>query len=309
MPRLREDALSGVPAPLRDAVSLCAGGEISANVALMRLLMLSADAEQARDALTRVQESLAEHGDAAAGSRVDSLAQLWAETPDAWDTIRGVLGCLPDERWPVASESAVARWAQAFDQAAEASDDASVALYALGRADLLEATTSEVIAALRRCKALTASQSILEIGCGTGRFIERLAPAAELAVGIDVSAGMLRRARSRCHDLKHASFVQTTGRDLAVFSDASFDLVLAIDSFPYIVSAGGDLAQTCAAETARVLKPKGRFLILNYSYRGSPDLDDRDVARAALHHRFSILRNGTRDLSLWDARTYLLQRS
>jgi SAM-dependent methyltransferase len=308
MVSLGTDCVVDVPGPLREIVSLCASGEIPANIALMRLIMCSGDAVQAREAITRVQNSLGAHGAVNSQSRVNRLCDLWEATPNAWNTVKRVLEELPDDDALTDSNTTTSRWADAFDHLADTSGDAGVALYALGRVDLLKAVTSEVVEALKRWNVPTGSQSILEIGCGSGRFIERLAPGAALAVGIDVSCNMLRRARWRCHDLRHANFAQTTGRDLAAFSDATFDLVLAIDSFPYIVSAGETLAQDCVAEVARVLRPRGYFLILNYSYRGDAELDDRDVTRNASQNDFSILRLGTRDLSLWDARAYLLRR-
>jgi SAM-dependent methyltransferase len=300
-------SLSDVPAPLWETISLCAAGEISANVALMRLIMYSRDAVQAREAIVCVQDWLVQHGDAVLRSRVSNLNDLWAATPNAWNAVKCVLHGLPEKDGQTGSNSTISRWKDVFDQLADATGDVGVALYALGRIDLLDAATNEVIKALRRWNVPRNSQSILEIGCGTGRFIERLAPTAKRVIGVDVSSGMLRRARLRCDGLKQACFVQTTGRDLAAFSDASFDLVLAIDSFPYIVAAGGTLPEAYVAEVARVLTPNGIFLILNYSYRGDTDLDGRDVVRIASQNSFAILRHGTRDLALWDAVAYLLQ--
>jgi ubiquinone/menaquinone biosynthesis C-methylase UbiE len=182
-----------------------------------------------------------------------------------------------------------------------------VALYALGRSDLMDAVTSEVAAALDRWKVIRAGHSILDIGCGSGRFLERLAPMASLAVGIDISIEMLRRAQSRCRFMPSASLIATTGRDLAAFANHCFDVALAIDSFPYIVAAGRDLVEALARDIARVLRPNGLFLVMNYSYRDDSGADDRDVAELAAAHGFDVVRHGTRDFGMWDARTYLLR--
>jgi SAM-dependent methyltransferase len=86
-----------------------------------------------------------------------------------------------------------------------------------------------------------------------------------------------------------------------------FDVALAIDSFPCVVAAGGDLVQALVRDIARVLRPNGLFLVINYSYRDDPGADDRDVAELAAAHGFDVVRHGTRDFALWDARTYLLR--
>jgi hypothetical protein len=45
---------------------------------------------------------------------------------------------------------------------------------------------------------------------------------------------------------------------------------------------------------------------LNFSYRGDEQADRRDVERLAGVNRLTIQRNGTRDFTLWDGRTFLL---
>jgi hypothetical protein len=88
--------------------------------------------------------------------------------------------------------------------------------------------------------------------------------------------------------------------------DAHVNVVLAMDSFPYLVDGG--LAERHMADIARVLKRAGRLLIMNYSYRGDLALDQKEVAQFATHYGFAIERNGTSGLSLWDGRAFLLRR-
>ena len=47
---------------------------------------------------------------------------------------------------------------------------------------------------------------ILECGCGTGLLLERFAGFAERAVGIDLSPGMLEKARARGLSVREALF-------------------------------------------------------------------------------------------------------
>jgi SAM-dependent methyltransferase len=149
---------------------------------------------------------------------------------------------------------------------------------------------------------------LLDLGCGNGRFLSALAPRVRFALGIDVSPGMLAAARRRCALMDNAACVRTSGRDLSAVADGSIDLLCAIDAFPYLVQCGGDVAARHIHEAARVLRPGGSLLIINYSYRGSVEADRNDVARLAGEVGLRIERNATRDFTLWDGVTFLLRK-
>src|SRR5262249_49737180 len=133
----------------------------------------------------------------------------------------------------------------------------------------------------------------LDVGCGTGRITTALAQELELAIGVDVSSAMLNVARRSGAAFDNAHFVKTSGRDLGAFGDCVFDLVCAVDSFPYLFISG--LADLHVREAARVLKPGGNLVILNYSYRADEDADRADILRLARECALTIRRNGTRD--------------
>jgi ubiquinone/menaquinone biosynthesis C-methylase UbiE len=216
---------------------------------------------------------------------------------------------IADARSDVATlEQGIAHWAEVFDSAADVSPEASVALYSLGDADLLRAATREVVDWMQARGLLVEDGTMLEIGCGIGRFIETLAPVARLAVGIDVSRRMVDVAHRRCSDLPSAAFVRNSGRNLAAFRDRSFDLVYAVDTFPYLVQLGGNVSRAHIRDAARVLRPGGRLVILNYSYREDLAADRADIAAAAAEAGLSLLRNGTRDFTLWDGAAFLMAR-
>src|SRR5215831_12845714 len=63
-----------------------------------------------------------------------------------------------------------------------------------------------------------AGGDLLEVGCGTGLLLERLASVARSAQGIDLSPGMLEKARARGLNVRQGSVL-----DLP-FPDASFDV-------------------------------------------------------------------------------------
>jgi len=55
-------------------------------------------------------------------------------------------------------------------------------------------------------------------------------------------------------------------------------------------------------EAARVLRPGGDLVILNYSYRDDVNADRREVVRLCAACGFELLANGeTATLRLWDA--------
>jgi ubiquinone/menaquinone biosynthesis C-methylase UbiE len=150
---------------------------------------------------------------------------------------------------------------------------------------------------------------ILEIGCGIGRFQLALAGRAAALTGIDIAPGMIAEGRRRCAGLSNVALIRTSGRDLAAFEPATFDAVLAIDSLPYVHRVGVALLETHFREVARVLRRDGDFVILNLTYRDDLGLDREDARRLAGLGGFQVLRNGIRDLELWDGATFHLRKS
>jgi demethylmenaquinone methyltransferase/2-methoxy-6-polyprenyl-1,4-benzoquinol methylase len=97
--------------------------------------------------------------------------------------------------------------------------------------------------------------SVLDVGTGTGllaREVAQLVGSAGRVVGIDPSFQMLTTGRGRCA----AGLVQGVG-ELLPFANGQFDFV----TMGYALRHVGDLDQTFA-EYARVLKPRGRLLVL-----------------------------------------------
>ena len=234
-----------------------------------------------------------------------ALAVLRAH-PGAYATVKAILGGVDHRAGAERADEAIAGWAAMFDGAVGTSAEGSVALYALGDPQLLRAATSELVDFLRAEGLLGPTGRLLDIGCGIGRVEEALASEVGLAVGIDISAAMIAAARQRCAGLRNVRFLQCSGRDLSGFADASFDLVLAIDAFPYLVQSGMALAARHVDEAARVLRPDGRLLIFNFSYRDDIAADQGDVARLAAAAGFDVRRNGSREFALWDGAAFEL---
>ncbi|TCZ61313.1 class I SAM-dependent methyltransferase [Roseicella aquatilis] len=191
-----------------------------------------------------------------------------------------------------------------FDRLVGISPEASVAAYSLGDPALLDAATAEIVAWLDRQGLLRGRPDILDLGCGIGRLAAALADRAGSVLGLDVSPAMVAEARARHPALR---FETCEGGDLGLLADASFDLVLAVDVFPYLVQGGLELARRIVAEAGRVLRPGGRLVILNLSYRGA-EADRRDMPPIAAACGLDLLCNGAREFALWDGLAFSLQR-
>lgn len=310
MPEAHEDWLAACPDGMRAAVDGCASGEVAGNVALMRMLVEATDAAEVEGALEACIAGLARGPERAGALRhLRQALILLRNNPQAFATVRAVIDGVEHEGRAESAEAAVARWAAVFDRAAHASPEGGVALYALGNSELLRDATAEVVARMRDWGLIGPGRAILDIGCGIGRFQEALARDVGLCVGIDISGEMIAKARARCASLPNVCFEQSSGRDLAPFGDAAFDLVLAVDSFPYIVQGGMDLAERQIHEAARVLRPGGSLLILNFSYRGYPEQDRADLRRLAAQTGLAVVREGIQPFALWDGAAFEMRKA
>jgi SAM-dependent methyltransferase len=186
--------------------------------------------------------------------------------------------------------------------------EAAVALYSLGSAATLDRATAELVARLDEWRLLGPDIAALDIGCGIGRLETALALRLRAITGIDVSPGMIAEARRRCAGLGNVDFAVCDGTDLAVFASRHYDLILAVDAFPYLVAADPPVAERHVADTAQLLPKGGALVILNYSYRGDLDADRHALADLSHRYGFTVQRNGTRDFTLWDGVTFLLRR-
>jgi len=78
---------------------------------------------------------------------------------------------------------------------------------------------------------VTADDSVIDIGGGTGRFSLDLAERVRAVTHVDLSQNMLAIARQRCaeRNLRNVTFVRADARDLHTFPDRSFLVSLAIN--------------------------------------------------------------------------------
>src|SRR5262245_49009303 len=99
-----------------------------------------------------------------------------------------------------------------------------------------------------------AGGDLLEVGCGTGLLLERLAKVTKTARGIDLSPGMLERARDRGLDVRQGSAV-----DLP-YPDASFDVTCSFKVLAHV-----EAIDRALSEMIRVTRPNGVVLAEFYN--------------------------------------------
>ena len=104
---------------------------------------------------------------------------------------------------------------------------------------------------------LAAGRDVLEVGCGTGLILRRVAPKARRAVGVDISPGMLVKARERGLEVVEGSATALP------FEDASFDLL-----YSFKVLAHVEDMPKAFSEFVRVTRP-GASLVLEFYNRHS----------------------------------------
>jgi SAM-dependent methyltransferase len=109
--------------------------------------------------------------------------------------------------------------------------------------------------------------AILDVGCGGGRTLEKLAALAPQAnvTGVDYAAGSVAESRVRNAQLIVAGRVEVirASVDLLPASDGQFDLVTAIETHYYWPDTVKGLS-----EIRRVLRPGGTLLLIAEGYRG-----------------------------------------
>lgn len=144
---------------------------------------------------------------------------------------------------------------------------------------------------------------VLEIGCGTGRNLRRLArrfPAAELT-GVDLSPEMLKQARGRDYG-RPVRLVQAAYPDAAVAGQ--YDLILLSYTLTMVAPMAGELLDA----VARQLAPAGCVAVVDFrdSRRGwfrrwmrynHVDLNDRILP--LLRARFPVAAESTRLAPAW----------
>jgi ubiquinone/menaquinone biosynthesis C-methylase UbiE len=103
----------------------------------------------------------------------------------------------------------------------------------------------------------------IDVGCGDGMLVGKLARRCATVTGIDRDARMIGLARDRCRDARNTSFLEA---DFAgyPFDGGSFDFACANTALHHM-----DF-EAALAKMATILRPGGRLAVVGLADNGSP---------------------------------------
>jgi predicted TPR repeat methyltransferase len=172
-------------------------------------------------------------------------------------------------------ERAADAYVSAVFDAFAASFDAKLASLAYRAPELVAQAVARHAGEPRR------SMAVLDAGCGTGLCAPLLRPWARQLAGVDLSAGMLAKARQR------GGYDELVQGELVTFlrtRPASWDLVVSADTLCYF----GAL-EDFAAAVAAALRPRGRLV---FTVESLDSLESLDAAAGAAGADHRLLEHG-----------------
>jgi ubiquinone/menaquinone biosynthesis C-methylase UbiE len=130
-------------------------------------------------------------------------------------------------------------------------------------------------------------QALLDLGAGAGRTLELLAPLAQRAVGVDLSPAMLNLARARIEE-KGLRNVQLRQGDVYAppVERGAYDLIVIHQVLHFLDEPGRALA-----EAARLLRPGGRILVVDFARH-----EEEGLREHFAHRRLGFL---TEEIAAW----------
>jgi ubiquinone/menaquinone biosynthesis C-methylase UbiE/DNA-binding transcriptional ArsR family regulator len=183
-----------------------------------------------------------------------------AERGAAADVARALVGRLD------AADPAVARDRERLAEVRAARAAAAQAYFTkhaaewdrIRRLHVADAAVEQAVAAALADKPF---RSLLDLGTGTGRMLEMLGAPLERGLGIDLSHEMLALARARLDraGLRQCSVRQGDIHDLNLPRE-SFDVVIVHQVLHFL-----DDGSRAVREAARVLRPQGRLLVIDFA--------------------------------------------
>jgi len=137
--------------------------------------------------------------------------------------------------------------------------------------------------------AFTGSESVLDVGCGMGRFTRAFADRFAEAYGIDISERMIELGREALAHIPNVKLVVGNGTDLSPFEDNRFDFVFSYITLQHIPDV--QIVEGYIREFGRVLKDGGWSYFQASDWR--PGLRARLKLRARLQGLTRILTGDT----------------
>jgi ubiquinone/menaquinone biosynthesis C-methylase UbiE/DNA-binding transcriptional ArsR family regulator len=265
--------------------ALTATLKAAAEATRLRLLMLIADAELTVTDLTAIlrqsQPRLSRHLRllAEAGLVERHREGSWAffrlgEAGSAADIARALIARL-DANDPIIARDRERLAAVRAARAAAAQNYFRRHAAEWDRIRRLHLADAAVEAAIRAALGDQPIRSLLDLGTGTGRMLELFAGDIERGLGLDLSLDMLALARTRLDraGLKHCTVRYGDIYDLALPRD-SVDVVIIHQVLHFLDDSGRAIR-----EAARVLRPGGRLLVIDFAPHDLEFLRDEHAHR------------------------------
>ena len=117
--------------------------------------------------------------------------------------------------------------------------------------------------------------TVADLGCGAGTVSASLAPHVRRVIAVDQSAAMLRTARRRLDGAANVELHRGELESLPL-ADASCDAAVAVLVLSYVAEVSSVLA-----EAARILKPRGRLVVVDLA-RHADDAFARRMGQSRL---------------------------
>ena len=140
-----------------------------------------------------------------------------------------------------------------FDSSAHATKDATANKYGVASSSDAVLLYEQVVGELLHVLDLSPTARVLDVGCGTGEVLERIASRCPDILGLDLSSGMTEIVKAKGH--------RALAYDGGVFpfEDSSFDVAIVYQVFINLPSA--DIAENLLREAVRVTRKGGTILI------------------------------------------------
>lgn len=216
--------------------------------------------------------------------RLPEGSNVYFQMPARADLVRVILARLPEEE-PVLQSDRRQAARIAAERARAASDTFQREGMDWDELRALDLDAAAIEAALLRALP-ERIEALLDIGTGTGRLLELLAPRTRQALGVDASRDMLALARARLSErgLAQSCTVRQADMYRLPLSDRGFDAV----TLQMVLHYAEDPA-AALAEAARVLRPGGVLLVADLAPHDSaevlarfahrwPGFDDSELA-------------------------------
>ena len=139
----------------------------------------------------------------------------------------------------------------------------------------LHVDDAQVESVLRMLVPESSDTRLLDLGTGTGRMLQVLAPRVGQAIGVDTSREMLAVARANLDEPAYANCaVRQADMAQLPWPDGSFDVAVAHMTLHFADDPGA-----AVAEAARVLRADGRLLIVDFASHDVEELRTRYAHR------------------------------